>query len=373
MHIENLSLLNFKNYHEMSISFSPQINCFVGSNGSGKTNLLDAIHYLCLTKSAFNFTDSQLILHKENHFIINGKVNMGDEQAKVASSFQTGKKVFKFDNQIYDRLSEHIGKMPLVIISPNDNEIVQEGGEIRRRFFDNILCQYDKEYLTYCILYAKYIKNRNALLKQFAERRYVDRDLLEPFDNELIRLSKLIYEKRKEMLKEFKPIFDFSYLTLSDQAETIELIYKSPVSDVDFKQNFKKSLEKDIFLQRTTLGVHKDDYNFVIDEQPLKKFGSQGQQKTYIIALKLGMFKLLEKKKRMRPVLLLDDIFDRLDPVRVQRLINMLARGHAGQVFISDTDAKRTMDLFRHLKQDIRFFEVNNAKIKQLETTEEIQ
>ncbi len=356
----------------MSISFSPQINCFVGPNGSGKTNVLDAIHYLCLTKSAFNFTDSQLILHKENYFIINGKVQINDETSRIASSFQAGKKVFKFNQHTYERLSEHIGKMPLVIISPNDNEVVQEGSEIRRRFFDNILCQYDKEYLTYCILYAKYIKNRNALLKQFSERRYVDKDLLEPFDTELLRLNKLIYDKRKEMLKEFQPIFDFSYLTLSDQAETIELTYKSPVEDIDFKQNYKKALEKDIFLQRTTLGVHKDDYEFVIDGQPLKKFGSQGQKKTYIIALKLGMFKLLEKKKRMRPLLLLDDIFDRLDPVRVQRLINMLARGHAGQVFISDTDAERTIALFRHLKQDIRFFEVKNAKIKQLETTEEI-
>ena len=213
------------------------------------------------------------------------------------------------------------------------------------------------------------MKNRNALLKQFSERRFIDYDLLEPFDTELLRLNKLIYDKRKEMIKEFKPIFDFSYLTISDDAENIELIYKSPVEDPEFKANYRKALEKDIFLQRTTLGAHKDDYEFIINGQPLKKFGSQGQQKTYIIALKLGMFKLLEKKKRMRPLLLLDDIFDRLDPVRVQRLINMLARGHAGQVFITDTDAERTIGLFKHLKQDIRFFEVKNARVKELETT----
>ena len=369
MHIENLSLLNFKNYHDLAISFSPQINCFVGPNGSGKTNVLDAIHYLCLTKSALNFTDSQLILHKENYFIINGKVNVKGETSKVASSFQSGKKTVKYNQHTYERLSEHIGKMPLVIISPNDNEIVHEGIEIRRRFFDNILCQYDEEYLHYCIFYSKFMKNRNALLKQFSERRFIDYDLLEPFDTELLRLNKLIYDKRKEMIKEFKPIFDFSYLTISDDAENIELIYKSPVEDPEFKANYRKALEKDIFLQRTTLGAHKDDYEFIINGQPLKKFGSQGQQKTYIIALKLGMFKLLEKKKRMRPLLLLDDIFDRLDPVRVQRLINMLARGHAGQVFITDTDAERTIGLFKHLKQDIRFFEVKNARVKELETT----
>lgn len=367
MYLENISLLNFKNYPELKVKFSPEINCFVGPNGSGKTNILDAIHYLCLTKSALNFTDAQLVLHKEPYSMVKGAFKTEKDNVSITGAFQNGKKTFKEGVNQYDKLSEHIGKFPIVIISPNDSEIVQEGSEIRRKFFDNILCQYDKEYLLNSIKYAKVLKSRNALLKQFSERRFIDKDLLEPYDIEILNLNQFLYTKRKEMIKEFKPIFDFSYITLTDNAENIELQYESQLADKDFRRKFKQSLERDLFLERTTMGVHKDDFKFVIDEQPLKKYGSQGQQKSYIISLKLGMYKLLEKKKRSKPILLLDDIFDKLDPIRVQKLINMLARGQAGQVFITDTDAERTLRLFKYLKQDIRFFEVVNAEVRNLE------
>lgn len=367
MHLENISLLNFKNYQDLMVDFSADINCFVGPNGSGKTNVLDAIHYLCLTKSAFNFTDSQLVRTGENYFMAKGSFRNEKEQLVINAALQAGKKAVMCNNTPYHKLSEHIGKFPVVIISPNDTGIVHDGSEIRRRFFDNILCQFDNEYLQQSIRYTKLIKSRNSLLKQFSERRFIDKDLLEPFDVELIELNQKVHAKRKTLIKEFKPIFDFSYLTLTDNSETIELSYISQVAEKDFKKKFREALEKDIFLERTTMGAHKDDFKFVINDQPLKKFGSQGQQKSYIIALKLGMYKLLEKKKRVKPILLLDDIFDKLDGIRVQRLINMLARGQAGQVFISDTDTERTMRLFKYLKQDIRFYEVKNAKITLLE------
>lgn len=367
MHLENLSLLNFKNYPELRVKFSSEINCFVGPNGSGKTNVLDAVHFLCLTKSALNFTDSQLILHGKSMLLSKGTFNDHGKAMIISGGYQKGKKVFKDGANAYDKFSEHIGKFPVVIVSPNDGEIVQEGSEIRRKFFDNILCQYDNEYLHNSIRYSKILKNRNALLKQFSERRFVDQDLLEPYDIEIMHLNKALHHKRKEMIKEFKPIFDFSYLTLTDNSEEIALQYESHIEDKDFKRHFKQALEKDIFLERTTMGIHKDDFKFILDGKPLKKFGSQGQQKSYIISLKLGMYKLLEKKKRLKPILLLDDIFDKLDPVRVQRLINMLARGQAGQVFITDTDMERTQRLFKYFKQDIRYFEVNNANIEEFE------
>ena len=367
MYLENISLLNFKNYPELRVNFSPEINCLIGPNGGGKTNILDAIHFLCLTKSALNFTDSQLILHGESQLMVKGVYNIEKKTSTITGALQKGKKTFKEGVNAYDKFSEHIGKFPVVIISPNDSEIVQEGSEIRRKFFDNILCQYDREYLQGIIRYGRILQSRNALLKQFSERRFIDKDLLEPFDLEIMTLNKFLYRKRKEMIQEFKPIFDFSYITLTDNAEEIELQYDTQIEDPDFKTKFHQSLERDIFLERTTMGVHKDDFKFNLEGKPLKKFGSQGQQKSYIIALKLGMYKLLEKKKRLKPILLLDDIFDKLDPVRVQRLVNMLARGQAGQVFITDTEYERTQRLFQYLKQDIRFYDIHNAKITEIE------
>jgi len=364
MLLENLSLLNFKNYEELKLSFSPEINCFVGHNGVGKTNILDAIYYLSMTKSAFNSVDLQNIRHQEQFFSVLGSFRKGAEAYQVHCSLKAGqKKVFRKNKQIYDKISEHIGEFPVVLIAPYDTDLIREGSEGRRRFFDSILSQLDQDYLRCLLQYNHVLKQRNSLLKQFAERNYFDSDLLGRYDQQIISLGETIWRKRNEFITEFKPVFSNHFEFLSSNKEETDLSYVSDLIAPDFAQVFKQNQKKDMALQRTTLGIHKDDFEFTIQGNPLKKFGSQGQQKSFIIALKLAHFDMIKKAKGFKPLLLLDDIFDKLDELRIMRLMTMVAGNAFGQIFVTDARPERAQDIFQTLKGDVRIFKIDAGKL----------
>lgn len=378
MHLEKLSLTNFKNYEDGRYTFGWQVNVIVGPNGSGKTNLLDAIYFLALSKSAFQSQDALSILHDADYFIIDGVFEEHDDRAvQVTISLQRGqRKVLMADKKPYERLSEHIGRFPVVLIAPNDTDLVREHSEERRHFFDGVLSQLDSDYLRNYLMYQQVLKQRNSLLKLFADRSQVDNDLLDTYDGPLLELGQKIHDRRKQFIDEFLPDFRAHYAYLSGARETVSIVYESEVSNPDFAGEFRHFRRRDTVLQRTTMGVHKDDYNFMIsgggtaltqsdDEQagesvPLKKFGSQGQQKTFVIALKLAQFDQLEAKKGVKPILLLDDIFDKLDDRRIGKLIQQMDEGAFGQLFITDARPERTRELLKNVQADVRFFEIGD-------------
>ena len=367
MYLNQLSLLNFKNYPEANLSFLPGVNCFVGNNGAGKTNILDAIHYLCLCKSYFNPIDSQQILHEEAFFLVQGDFNKDEQLEPVYCGLKRNhKKVFKRNNKEYQRLADHIGIYPLVMISPQDQYLISEGSEERRKFLDNAISQTDSVYLDDLIAYHKVIAQRNALLKQFQERNRVDEEMISIYDEQLVHLAAKIYQKRLNFMEEFIPLFNQIYQTISSGAETVTFNYESHLSQTDFASLLKNNLTKDIYTARTNYGIHKDDLQFNLGEFPLKKYGSQGQQKSYVIALKLAHYSFLNTKKGYKPILMLDDIFDKLDEQRIRKLLAMVSEDSFGQLFITDTDQARVAKIFQDLNIDCRIFEVNKGLVAQV-------
>ncbi len=367
MYLNQLSLLNFKNYPEANLSFLPGVNCFVGNNGAGKTNILDAIHYLCLCKSYFNPIDSQQILHEEAFFLVQGDFNKDEQTEPVYCGLKRNhKKVFKRNNKEYQRLADHIGIYPLVMISPQDQYLISEGSEERRKFLDNAISQTDSVYLDDLIAYHKVIAQRNALLKQFQERNRVDEEMISIYDEQLVHLAAKIYQKRVNFMEEFIPLFNQIYQTISSGAETVTFNYESHLSQTDFASLLKNNLTKDIYTARTNYGIHKDDLQFNLGEFPLKKYGSQGQQKSYVIALKLAHYSFLNTKKGYKPILMLDDIFDKLDEQRIRKLLAMVSEDSFGQLFITDTDQARVAKIFQDLNIDCRIFEVNKGLVAQV-------
>lgn len=367
MYLNQLSLLNFKNYPEANLSFLPGVNCFVGNNGAGKTNILDAIHYLCLCKSYFNPIDSQQILHEEAFFLVQGDFNKDEQTEPVYCGLKRNhKKVFKRNNKEYQRLADHIGIYPLVMISPQDQYLISEGSEERRKFLDNAISQTDSVYLDDLIAYHKVIAQRNALLKQFQERNRVDEEMISIYDEQLVHLAAKIHQKRVNFMEEFIPLFNQIYQTISSGAETVTFNYESHLSQTDFALLLKNNLTKDIYTARTNYGIHKDDLQFNLGEFPLKKYGSQGQQKSYVIALKLAHYSFLNTKKGYKPILMLDDIFDKLDEQRIRKLLAMVSEDSFGQLFITDTDQARVAKIFQDLNIDCRIFEVNKGLVAQV-------
>lgn len=371
MHLEKLSLTNFKNYEDVRYVFGRQVNVIVGPNGSGKTNLLDAVYFLALSKSAFQSQDALSILHDADYFIIDGIFEEHDDRnVQVTISLQRGqRKVLMADKKPYERVSDHIGRFPVVLIAPNDTDLVREHSEERRHFFDGVLSQLDPDYLRDYLMYQQVLKQRNSLLKLFADRNQVDNDLLDTYDEPLLELGQKIHDRRKLFIDEFLPDFRAHYAYLSGARETVSILYESEVSNPDFANEFRHFRRRDTVLQRTTMGVHKDDYSFLIaglssgqqeagEPVPLKKFGSQGQQKTFVIALKLAQFDQLEARRGVKPILLLDDIFDKLDDRRIGKLIQQMDEGAFGQLFISDARPERTRDLLKDVKADVQFFEI---------------
>ena len=365
MHLENITLNNFKNYINVEFHFSPAINCLTGKNGSGKTNLLDAIYLSCITRSAFQNKDN-ILLHPESDFyLIKALYNEDNERIDIKASFQKGgKKIFKVKGRAYEKLSEHIGRFPVVMITPYDTDLIREGSEFRRKFFDGILCQFDRSYLQHLVKYNTILKTRNSLLKHFKEQRYFDKELLNIYNEQLSPLNQLLNNKRNVFLESFRKYFISHYNFLcSETSEKVTLSYKSNVTP-NIKADFENSTEKDRMLQRTSIGIHRDDYVFRLNDQPVKQMGSQGQQKSFILALQLAKFSVLHEKKGTKPILLLDDIFDKLDENRISRLIELMTNNQFGQVFITDASNNRVRNFIKDISMKIRLITIDNGEIK---------
>ena len=364
MHLQTIRLTNFKNYESAELDFSSQINCFLGNNGSGKTNLLDAIYYLSLTKSSTSSQDQQCILHNESLFSIKGEFSKDEKRREVICGLQSGKKkLVKLDQKPYKKASEHVGKFPVVLIAPNDTDVIRGASDLRRKFFDAIIAQVDQHYLQTLIQYNHLIKQRNSLLKRFAETGDTDLELLEPFDQQLLNLGCEIYEKRSGFIEDFKVLVNRHYENLTNAAEEVELNYESHFQS-DAEALLKESLQKDIILKRSNIGIHKDEFHFLMNGETIKRFGSQGQQKSYLIALKLAHFDFTQKQTGMKPILLLDDIFDKLDDLRISKLMEMVASDTFGQIFITDARPERTIGLLADDSHEVELFEVVKGQAK---------
>jgi len=365
MYLKQLSLINFKNYSEFEGIFSQKINCFVGNNGMGKTNLLDAIHYLSFCKSFFNSIDSQNIKHDEGFFVIQGHFNKSGEESEVYCGIKRNqKKIFKKNKKEYERLSEHIGQFPLVMISPGDSDLINGSSESRRKFLDGIISQYDKVYLDKLISYNQVLKQRNALLKHFFESRSFDSETLEIWDEQLIIYGKGILEIRQNFLKQFIPLFNSYYKFISESKEEAGIHYENCIGEIDFKTALLTSLPRDRAVHYTTVGPHKDDLEFTLDGLSLKKYASQGQQKSFLLALKLAQFEFIKDQKNTKPLLLLDDVYDKLDEARFTKLLEMVSSDKFGQVFITDTHAERMNELLNQKKIEHRIFMVDDGLVK---------
>ena len=359
MFLKELSLTNYKNFESLKFSFDTKIICFVGLNGVGKTNILDSIYHLSYTKSYFNPIPSQNIKHGETFFFISGRYMIHDKEENILVSLKKGdKKIIKRNNKLYKKFSDHIGKIPLVLISPDDRNLIIEGSETRRKFIDGIISQTDKEYLNNLIDYNKTLKQRNALLKMFYDNSESIRKTIDIYDRQLSSDAQKIYDKRREFLNEFIPIFKSRYKELSNDKENVEIKHSSDISpDQNLYKLLKNSLEKDLRLQYTTKGIHKDDLNLSLDNFPIKKYGSQGQQKTFFIAMKLAQFDYLSKLDS-KPILLLDDIFDKLDDARVKQIINLVNQEKFNQIFISDTNKTRSENIIKKVNKSYKIFEI---------------
>ncbi|HWA32573.1 MAG TPA: DNA replication and repair protein RecF, partial [Cyclobacteriaceae bacterium] len=337
MRLEKLTILNFKNYRKAEVSFHGQVQCLLGKNGSGKTNLLEAIHYLSSTRGKFHTHDESNIRHGELQFSLSGVFEKNGKQTEVTCSYtvENGKSI-AINGKPYGRFSEHLGKFPVVMVAPNDVELIWEGGEVRRKYFDGLLSQVDKQYLEQLIVYQNHLKQRNGLLKMFAERGAVDQDLLDSYDEKIIAGGEIIFRMRTTFLDEFLPLLANRYRFLAGgRTENATITFRSELSETDFAEYFKKNFSKDLALGRTCAGIHRDDFLFGIGEKDLKRFGSQGQQKSFLIALKLAEFDFLLEKKGERPIVLLDDIFDKLDDERIHQLLRLVQEGGFGQIFIT--------------------------------------
>jgi DNA replication and repair protein RecF len=365
MYLKNLKLSNFKNCQAAEMSFSPKINCLIGNNGAGKTNILDAIHYLSFCKSYFNPIDSQNILHGEFFFAIHGSYVRNGNALDHVSCVQklNHKKQFSLNKKEYERLADHIGLVPLVMISPYDRDLINEGSELRRKFIDGVISQFDKVYLDHLMNYNKALSQRNTLLKYFAEKRIFNRETLDVWDKQLMEYGPFIHERREQFLKDIEPIFGRYFNEIAGGKEKVGIEYESQLSTRSLEELLAVSVDRDRSLKFTSSGIHKDDLNFTIGGYPLKKFGSQGQQKSYVIALRLAQFDFTRNLKGYKPVLLLDDIFDKLDDNRVGHIINLVSHNNFGQVFITDTQQARVEKLLNETETDHKIFHVENGEV----------
>lgn len=357
MYLKKISLFNYKNFSEANFEFVDKINCFVGKNGIGKTNVLDAIYHLSNGKSYFNPQSVQNIKHGEEFFVVDGEFEIEERNQLITCSLKKGqKKVLKRNGKVYDKFSEHIGFIPLVIISPTDSDLIVEGSETRRKFMDSVISQLDSNYLTQLIQYQKIISQRNALLKYFALNHVFENETLSIYNEQLNGYANAIFEKRKEFIAQFIPIFNHHHQAITGSQETVQLVYQSHLFENDLGTLLKENSNKDRALQYTSVGIHKDDLSFEIDHYPIKKFGSQGQQKSFLIALKLAQFEFVKNKSGLKPILLFDDIFDKLDENRVAKIIEMVNNDAFGQLFISDTHPERTEKIVKSSHQTYKIF-----------------
>ncbi len=351
MYLKKISLVNFKNFDSFEFVPSERINCFIGDNGIGKTNLLDSIHYLSFCKSFINSVDKINIRHEEEFFTIDGVFSRNENDENIYCGVQAGKnKSFRKNGIQYQKLSEHIGFIPLVFSTPTDINLVGGGSEIRRKFADTIISQFDRNYLNNLIAYSKALEQRNYLLKSLSDNSKIDLESIEAWDIKLVEHGEIIYQTRKKFNKDIVEIFQEYYNIISNKAEKVNLVYQSQLNNNDFQNLLIKSLNKDRIFKFTTCGVHKDDFEFVLNGFSIKKYGSQGQQKSYILSLKFAQFDYLKQNLNLSPILLLDDIFDKLDEKRVIQITKLVSQNEFGQIFITDTCYKRMPEILKSLE-----------------------
>lgn len=364
MFLKNLQLHQFKNHSESKFTFTKPVNCFVGDNGAGKTNILDAIHYLSQTKSYFNHIDSQNIQFEEGYFMLKGTFDKDGSTSEIQCNLREGRsKNIQKNKKKYSRFSEHIGQFPIIIISPTDTNLILEDSEVRRKYLDSSIAQYKQSYLQVLIQYNKALKQRNSLLKQFVEKDYYDDITLEIYDKQLIENGNIIYKERKEFLKQLTPVFNKYYSDISEGKEIVELEYKSQLHDKNLSTLLIESKSQDRISKTTRVGTHKDDIIFKMNSYPIKKIGSQGQQKSFLIALKLAQFDFIKEQLGFKPILLLDDIFDKLDDQRILKLISFVDKNIFGQVFITDTHAERSAAILAKAGIPYSIYTIENGKL----------
>ena len=367
MYLKKLALTNFKNYEQNELEFSPRINCFVGNNGVGKTNILDAIHYLSLTKSFFNNIDSISVRHGEEYFIIQGTFASEKEDDDVYCAFQKQRqKILKRNGKEYHKLSDHVGRYPVVMISPADSALISEGSEDRRRFMNKIISQYNAEYLDSVLRYNKALQQRNKLLKDFKLSGKFESDVLSIWDAQLVKYGTYIFNERQILVNELIPVFQEYYSLISSGKERVKLKYRSTLLDGNFADALLNSVSKDRFLEYTTTGIHKDDLVLEMNDFHVKSLGSQGQQKSYLVALKLAKFDYIKRKAGFTPILLLDDIFDKFDNERVEQIIKLVGNPRFGQIFITDTHKNRLQDILSSHNADYKLFNIAEGDIEVL-------
>ena len=360
MILKKLSLINFKNLSQQVIELEPSINCFVGDNGTCKTNIVDAIHYLAMCKSALGMSDSQCVLHGEDFFVVDGAFENEDgRKEQVVCSYKRGnQKIIKRNDKAYERFSDHVGLIPTVIVSPADSMLISESGEERRKYINAFISQFDHDYLAAMIRYNGALAERNKYLKIGS-----DEQMLLIYDMQLAAAAEKIFERRKEMIEKLQPIVAEFYKTLSGDRETVSLTYRTDLEEGELTELLLKSREKDCILGHTTVGIHRDDIQFSIGDVPLRKYGSQGQQKSFIIALKLAQYQIIAEQTGKTPILLLDDVFDKLDESRVAELITLVASENFGQIVITDCSHERMERLLANSGAEYKLFDVTYGKV----------
>ncbi len=365
MFLEKIILLGFKNYEQAEAEFSHKFNCFTGNNGMGKTNMLDAIYYLSFCKSYYNPADNQNIKKEAPFFLIQGNYKLQNEPIEVYCGLKRNeKKQFKLNKKEYPRLSEHIGLLPLVMIAPEDAELIHGGSEVRRKFIDGVISQYNKQYLEQLLKYNRILLQRNAMLKAFYEKSFFDIAALEIYDEQLSLAGNFIYKERALFFEKFNAIFNTTHHELTKAQEQVKMVLQSGLNDDSMENLLIKSLDKDRASQYTNTGIHKDDLVFEIDGAAVKKFASQGQQKTFLVALKLAQYAFITEIKQKKPILLLDDVYDKLDEARLNCIMHHISGDSFGQIFITDTHRNRMAEAIGATKKEAAFFEIEKGNLK---------
>lgn len=363
MWLKRISILNYKNLEQAELSFSRKMNCIIGKNGMGKTNLLDAVYYLSFCKSATNPIDSQNIRHDQDFFVIQGfyETDTQEPEEVYCGLKRKQKKQFKRNKKEYTRLSDHIGFIPLVLVSPADSLLIAGGSEERRRFMDVVISQFDREYLEALIRYNKALMQRNTLLKSDIEP---EEELMAVWEEMMATAGTVVYQKRKAFIDEFIPVFQSYYAYISQEREEVSLAYESHAAQGDLLQLIQESRQRDRIMGYSLKGVHKDDLVMQLGEFPIKREGSQGQNKTYLIALKLAQFEFLKRTgSQTTPLVLLDDIFDKLDASRVEQIVKLVAGDNFGQIFITDTNRDHLDKILKKIDGDYKLFEVEGGMV----------
>lgn len=367
LYLSRIKLVNFKNYASESFEFSDKLNCIVGLNGVGKTNLLDAIYYLCMCKSRFAGNDRNVVRQaaeeQPEFFRLEGQFERAGVSDTVVAKVKPGSlKEFERNGAAYDRLIDHIGQFPVVFIVPDDAGLLLEGSESRRMLMDNVLSQLSQAYLIRLITYNRLLQQRNTALKQFAEKGGFDKALILAYNEQMIEPANYIFEQRKSFAEAFHPLLSHFYKTISGNRELVDCTYHSTLHEGDFAGQLEHTIEKDRLLARTSCGIHKDDLGFGMNGFPLKRFASQGQLKSFVISVKLAQYEFLRRGKGTQPLLLLDDVFDKLDDHRVSQLLELLHGADFGQIFLTDTHENRAEEIIRSFSERFRKFLIQNGQ-----------